>query len=78
MELFSSRDRTRTVKLTGQGYHPINWDNPGYPGLLTFGPERGPEEVTILRRKVRNAARGMSLRKVSYKVFVFSVFLRNQ
>ena len=35
-----SRDRTRIVELTGQGYHQINWDNPGYPGLVTFGPER--------------------------------------
>ena len=26
--------------MVDQGYHQINWDNPGYPGLVTFGPER--------------------------------------
>ena len=40
--------RQDIVEWTGQGYHQINWDNPGYPELVTFGPERGPEEV--LRR----------------------------
>ena len=41
-----------SLTMTGQGYHQINWDNPWYPGLVTFGADLGPEEV--LRRKVWN------------------------
>ena len=26
--------------MVDQGYHQINWDNPGYPGLVACGPER--------------------------------------
>ena len=28
------------ISGANQGYHQINWDNPGYPGLVTCGPER--------------------------------------
>ena len=51
MDLFSSHYRTRIVVLTGQGYHQINWDNPGYPWLVTCGLERqyrcNPDGVNI-------------------------------
>ena len=35
-------------------------------------------EIQITRKQNRPAALGMSLRKVSYEAFVFSVFSRNQ
>ena len=28
------------TSLFYQGYHHINWDNQGFPGLVTCGPER--------------------------------------
>ena len=35
-------------------------------------------EIQITRKQNRPAALGMSLKKVSYEAFVFSVFSRNQ
>ena len=52
MERFSSSNRTRIVALTGQGNQQTNWDNPGYPRLVTCDAKLGPEEV--LRRWVWN------------------------
>ena len=47
---FSSREWTRIVELKGQGHHQINWDNPGYPGLVTCGPERVSTGLTDRNR----------------------------